>query len=217
MISEPSPAPRPTQVVSRLVPAVRWSRWLANFEARHGATACVVDGGALTGLAEDGSTFAARLPFATPYGGPPETFAESVRAPDDWGLLLVRKGGFAVARLMGERIGESKVGQRHVQGRTKAGGQSQQRFARRRDNQARVAYEAAADHAARVLAGLAGPIVTGGDRPAVAEVLADPRLRALAVVDPWLDVPDPRRAVLERAARDAAAIAVDVVNADLPG
>ena len=46
---------------------------------------------------------------------------------------------------------ESKVGQRHVQGRTKAGGQSQQRFARRRDNQARAAYEAAAEHAARIL------------------------------------------------------------------
>ena len=52
---------------------------------------------------------------------------------------------------------------------------------------------------------------------AVAEVLTDSRLSRLVVVDPWLDVPDPRRAVLERAARDAAAIAVDVVNADLPG
>ena len=62
-------------------------------------------------------------------------------------MLLVRKGGFAIARLAAPTTTDSKVGQRHVQGRTKAGGQSQQRFARRRDNQARQAYEAAAEHA----------------------------------------------------------------------
>ncbi len=197
-----------------LVPGARWPRWVENFESRHGTTACAVEDGALTGRADDGSTFTARLPFATSFAGPPESFADAVVPPSDWGLLLVRKGGFAVARLTGERVVESKVGQRHVQGRTKAGGQSQQRFARRRDNQARVAYEAAADHAARILAGLSGPLVTGGDRVAVGEVLTDPRLRRLVVVDPWLDVPDPRRAVLQRSARDAASIAVDVVNAD---
>lgn len=202
---------------SVLVPAGRWSRWLENFQVRHGPTTFAVDHGALSGHADDGSTFTARLPFAAAYAGAPEAFVDAVAPPPDWGLLLVRKGGFAVARLAGERIAESKVGQRHVQGRTKAGGQSQQRFARRRDNQARVAYEAAADHAARILDGLRGPVVAGGDRAAVAEVLADQRLSGLALVDPWLDVPDPRRAVLERAAVDAASIDVDVVNADVPG
>ena len=201
-------------MTSVLVPVPRWPRWLENFEARHGATTCAVADGALSGRADDGSAFTARLPFAGSFVGAPEAFAEAAVTPGGWGLLLVRKGGFAVARLAGERVAESKVGQRHVQGRTKAGGQSQQRFARRRDNQARVAYEAAADHAARILADLTGPLVTGGDRVAVAEVLTDPRLRDLTVVDPWLDVPDPRRAVLDRAARDAASIAVDVVNAD---
>ena len=109
--------------------------------------------GALRGVAEDGSHFAARLPFATSYAGPAEAgaFAAAAVAPGRWGVLLVRKGGFAVARLAGAEMVEHKIGQRHVQGRTKAGGQSQQRFARRRDNQARQAYEAAADHAARIL------------------------------------------------------------------
>ena len=129
--------------------------------------------------------------------------------PGDWGVLLVRKGGFAVARLAGTELVEHKVGQRHVQGRTKAGGQSQQRFARRRDNQARQAYEAAADHAARLLAGL-GPVVTGGDRPAVQEVLADRRLAGLAVVGPWLPVPDPRRRELDAAIADAQAAAIEI-------
>ncbi|GAA4716958.1 acVLRF1 family peptidyl-tRNA hydrolase [Nocardioides conyzicola] len=198
------------------VPRERLVRWVANFEERHGVTALHVADGALTGTAEDGSTFAAHPPFAAAYAGEPEAtaFAAATTLPEDWGVLLVRKGGFAIARLTGERTVDSKTGQRHVQGRTKAGGQSQQRFARRRDNQARQAYEAAAEHAARILAGLTGPLVTGGDRPAVDEVLADPRLRALTVVEPWLAVPDPRRGVLEQAVRDAAAVRVAVRNAD---
>lgn len=197
-----------------LVPAGRVVRWVANFEERHGPTVLAVVAGALFGTAEDGSTFEARLPFDAPYGGPaePAPFAAAARPPDDWGVLLVRKGGFAIARLAGAAVTDSKTGQRHVQGRTKAGGQSQQRFARRRDNQARQAYEAAAGHAARILAGVRGPVVTGGDRSAVDEVLADPRLRHVTPGGAWLAVPDPRRAVLEAAVADAQAAQIRVEN-----
>lgn len=197
-----------------LVPSPRLPRWVENFEGRHGATAITVDNGALTGTAEDGSTFAARPPFDASYTGPPDADAlvAALEVPGRWGVLLVRKGGFAVARLSGTTMEEHKIGQRHVQGRTKAGGQSQQRFARRRDNQARQAYEAAADHAARILAGPPLAVVTGGDRAAVDEVLADPRLRQVRVVDPWLAVSDPKRAVLDRAIADATAVRVEVVN-----
>jgi hypothetical protein len=201
-----------TQVV---VPADRLVRWAENFAARHGVTDIDVVDGALAGRAADGSSFVARLPFTTAYDGPadPGAFAAAVTAPDHWGMLLVRKGGFAVARLAGDRVEEHKVGQRHVQGRTKAGGQSQQRFARRRDNQARQAYEAAAEHAARILGGRPMPVVAGGDHAAVDEVLADPRLRALVPVEPWLPVPDPRRAVLDRAIADVCSVRLDVTNA----
>ena len=196
-----------------LVPPARWERWVANFVASHGEAPLVVSDGALRAEAADGSHFAARLPFAASYDGPaePGAFASAAVPPAQWGVLLVRKGGFAVARLRGSELVEHKIGQRHVQGRTKAGGQSQQRFARRRDNQARQAYDAAADHAARILA--PGVVVTGGDRGAVEAVLADPRLQSLTVVEPWLAVPDPRRAVLDRAVLDAQALGVDVVNA----
>jgi hypothetical protein len=197
-----------------LVPVARWERWVANFATGHGgATLSVADGG-LCGRAVDGSHFAARLPFGTSYAGDPEAgaFAALAVAPGEWGVLLVRKGGFAVARLRGTDLVEHKVGQRHVQGRTKAGGQSQQRFARRRDNQARQAYEAAADHAARILGGVP-QASTGGDHAAVDAVLSDPRLAGLTVVEPWLPVPDPRRAVLDGAIQDTQAIRVDVVNA----
>jgi hypothetical protein len=199
-----------------VVEVARIGRWIDNFATRHGGVTLGVRDGALRGQAPDGSTFAARLPFAREYAGPatPAAFAEAAAPPDDWGVLLVRKGGFAVARLAEERIVESKVGQRHVQGRTKAGGQSQQRFARRRDNQARQAYEAAAEHAARILGPDQLVVVAGGDRAAVDEVLSDPRLARLEVVEPWLPVPDPRRGVLEQAVRDACSVRIEVDNAD---
>ena len=194
-----------------LVPAARVVRWVENVGVRHGAVTLEVAGGRLAGLAHDGTTFRARLPFGAAYDGPadPASFAAALVAPPDWGVLLVRKGGFAIARLAGDELREHKIGQRHVQGRTKAGGQSQQRFARRRDNQARQAYEAAADNAARLLGGL-GPVVTGGDRAAVDEVLADRRLTGLAVVGPWLPVPDPRRRELDAVIADAQAAVLDI-------
>jgi len=204
-----------TDSVVVAVAAGRLARWLDNFGERHGETVLRVHDGALRGEAVDGSRFVARLPFAQRYDGPAAAadLAAAARPPERWGVLLVRKGGFAVARLAGRDLVEHKIGQRHVQGRTKAGGQSQQRFARRRDNQARMAYEAAADHAARILAGRPLVVVTGGDHAAVDEVLTDPRLRHVEVTAPWLAVPDPRRAVLDAAVSDAAALRVEVTNA----
>lgn len=198
-----------------LVPADRFERWVGNFGLRHGDTALAVRDGALSGEAADGSTFIAHPPFDAAYAGKAdaEVFVRALEPPTLWGVLLVRKGGFAVARLEGTAIADHKIGQRHVQGRTKAGGQSQQRFARRRDNQARRAYEAAAEHAARILGGRRMSIVTGGDHAAVDEVLADPRLGGLTRVTLWLPVPDPRRAVLEAAIADACSVRIDVANA----
>jgi hypothetical protein len=196
-----------------LVPPARWPRWVDNFATGHGGADLSLVEGALRGVAEDGSHFTARLPFDTAYDGPAEAgaFAAAAVAPGTWGVLLVRKGGFAVARMAGDAMVDHKIGQRHVQGRTKAGGQSQQRFARRRDNQARQAYEAAADHAARILTGVR-LVVTGGDHGAVDAVMADPRLSRIMAVEPWLAVPDPRRAVLDQAILDAQAVSCDVVN-----
>ncbi|MFW6774868.1 acVLRF1 family peptidyl-tRNA hydrolase [Nocardioides sp. CPCC 205120] len=198
-----------------VVPPERLERWVVNFGARHGGVTTDVAAGRLTGAGGDGSTFAAALPFARAYGGSPDVdaFRAAAAPPETWGVLLVRKGGFAVARLAGPRVVASKVGRRHVQGRSKAGGQSQQRFARRRDNQARSAYDAATDHAVTVLGEPALALVVGGDRTAVAAVLEDRRLARHAVVDPWLPVPEPRRAELDAAIAAAAAVRVEVVNA----
>jgi Actinobacteria/chloroflexi VLRF1 release factor len=118
------------------------------------------------------------------------------------GVILVRLGGHAAGVFSGRRLVASKVGSRNVHGRHRAGGSSQRRFERRREGQARVALQAAADVAARVLLPHLRDleaVVLGGDRRALAEVLEDIRLRPLARLaqDRVLDVPDPRLAVLK--------------------
>jgi hypothetical protein len=116
-------------------------------------------------------------------------------------VLLVRRGRWAAGVFDGGDLVVSKADSRLVQGRTAAGGWSQQRFARRRGNQVEAVVGAAADTAARVLLPAAGELdalFTGGDRGLVDQVLADPRLRALAALrsDRHLDVGEPTRAVL---------------------
>lgn len=205
--------------MSRLVsvPPVRLRRWLENFERSHGESRPEVHDGLVWGRAPDGSTYRMTLPFGRLAPDPPTVpdLLAAAAPPASWGVLLVRKGGFAVARLRHDAVVDTKTGQRHVQGRTKAGGQSQQRFARRRQQQARVAYEAAAGHASRILGTHLDALVVGGDATAVDAVLADPRLTGLRerVVGDPLPVPDPRRSVLEEAIRDAGSFTVRVENA----
>lgn len=195
------------------VAPARMGRWTDNFITRHGATTMNVVDGRLVGFAQDGSYFEARLPFGRRYEGAARTgdFAVASDPPGDWGLLLVRKGGFAVARIAGERIVRSKVGRRHVQGRSKAGGWSQQRFARRRDHQATQAYAAAAGYAQDIL-GDCPVLVVGGDRLGLEHVVGTVGL-AERVVDTLVNVPEPRRGVFEDAVLDACSVKMSVTNA----
>jgi hypothetical protein len=117
------------------------------------------------------------------------------------GALLVRKGGYAVGVFSGRQLTTSKVGTAYVQGKTKAGGWSQQRFARRRQNQTARAYAAAADAASTVLLPAVDELAVvflGGDRTAVTAVLADPRLAPVEAKSgrSVLAVAEPRLAVL---------------------
>lgn len=132
---------------------------------------------------------------------------------DPVAVLLVRRGGYAVGLARGGAFAESKVGTRHVQSRTAAGGWSQQRFARRRGNQADELVRAVADHAVRILPpGSAAGVVVGGDRALVRAVLDDPRLAHLEAPPrrELYDLPDPRRAVLEDALRRGRAVRVTI-------
>lgn len=209
-----APARRPGGAGFGSVPAVtRWvsvgperlAGWLDRFAAGHGAVAPTVDPQRVVLAAADGTVAEIPVPFpplavdgADPYGG----LVAHALAERRVGVLLVRLGGYAAGVFAGRTLVASKVGSRLVHGRSAAGGQSQQRFARRREGQARVALAAAADTAAAVLVPAAptlDAVVLGGDRRAADDVLADPRLAPLRplVVEARLDVPDPRLKVLQ--------------------
>ncbi len=187
------------------VPPERLPGWLARFAERHGepSVSSNEDGQTVELEAPDGAVATVEVPFpplAAGAGSSADLLAH-VGSDRTVGVLLVRRGGYAVGRFVGRELAESKVGSSYVQGRSKAGGWSQQRFARRRANQARGAYEDAADVAARILlprAAELAALVTGGDKAGLRQVLADPRLEPLrALVLPRvLSVPDPRLAVL---------------------
>ena len=130
------------------------------------------------------------------------------------GVLLVRLGGFAAGVFAGEELVASKVGARNVHGRHRAGGSSANRFRRRREGEARVLVEAAAENGVKVLAPYRGrlrAVALGGDRTAVRQMLGASRELAqlAATTTPrFLTVPEPRRRVLERAIHDVYAVEV---------
>lgn len=193
----------------------RLERWLAGFGERHGAVSYDVTPNRLSATAEDGAVAMIDVPFGPLEDLTPDGLVAHVLAERRLGVLLVRRGGYGAGVFEGTKLVASKVGSRHVQGTTKAGGWSQQRYARRRDNQAREAFAAAAEVAARILApaGL-DVLVCGGDRKAVDTVLEDPRLVDLGplVRPPFLGVADPRQKVLEQAGVDARAIRIEITD-----
>jgi Actinobacteria/chloroflexi VLRF1 release factor len=177
----------------------RLAGWLDRFAAGHGSFTSIVDSAAVTVTAADGTVAELHVPFPPLHG---DDLVAHALASRRVGVLLVRLGGYAAGVFDGPKLVASKVGSRQVHGRSAAGGQSQQRFARRREGQARVALAAAADTAVNVLLPLVSTmdaVVLGGDRRAADDVLADPRLAPLRplAVDARLDVPDPRLKVLQ--------------------
>ncbi|WP_084958253.1 acVLRF1 family peptidyl-tRNA hydrolase [Thermoactinospora rubra] len=201
------------------VPPERLHRWIDGFAGRHGPVQASAGPLVVRLVAEDGAVAEFTVPFpplepAAPYVA---RLVAHARRDRTVGVALVRLGGFAAGVFRGEELVASKVGSRHVQGRTAAGGWSQQRFARRRAGQADKALEAAADAVAGVLLPRLGEleaVVLGGDRRAVDRLRADPRLAPVLAKEcpPFLDVPDPRLAVLRDTPRLFRAVRVRVVD-----
>ncbi|WP_268958269.1 acVLRF1 family peptidyl-tRNA hydrolase [Salinispora arenicola] len=214
------------------VDPARVARWVEGFADRHGPSTCTPQEYGLLLTAPDGAIAELHAPPGVPAAelhAPPgvpgaadlDGFLAAVSRPRRIGLLLARKGAVAVGIAAGAKLVVSKVDTRYVQGRTAAGGWSQQRFARRRDNQAKAAVADAVEVTVRLLlpeVPTLAALVCGGDRRAVDAVLADRRLAPLSVLraERLLAVPEPRHAVLLAAIPAARAVHVLVRDPD-PG
>ena len=221
------------------VPPERLVSWIVTFTQRHGAGSVSGDeaGVTVTFAGADGAVAECHPPFP-PLGLPPlrlpplrpagsddpaamaAALAAHATAERTVGVLLVRLGGYAVGVFAGSppRLVSSKTGSRPVHGRSAAGGWSQHRFARRRENQAATALRAAADAAVSIF----GPhhldqLVLGGDKRSIAGIRGDPRLaRYLALATArFLTVPDPRLAVLKEISRSFLAIRIRLTEPTL--
>jgi len=190
------------------VPPERLARWLDDFDARHRVVRSSYAPEALTLEAADGAVAECRPAFpplaeeaGEHEGLAPAALVAHAERERVVGVLLARLGGHAAGVFEGDRLTVHRVGSRPVHGRNSNGGWSQQRFARRREGQVRVAGQAAADDAARILVPALPrleAVVLGGDRRAVDPLREDARLAAVFALetDRFLATPDPRLAVL---------------------
>ncbi len=203
------------------VPAARLPGWVDRFTAAHGRleTLTDTDDGVQLRM-HDGAVALLASPW--PADGRPgrgagllERLVSLASQERALGVVLVRRGGYAVGVAVGGKLLAHKCGTKYVQSKTSAGGQSQHRFARRRGNQADSLIVKAAEEASRIFSGRTVEyLATGGDKALVEAVLAEavlrshaerPRLASLAVADPNL-------AVLAKAAADFASVRIHVTD-----
>ena len=207
------------------VPPDRLVSWIVTFTQRHGTAPVSHDevGVTVTFPAEDGAVAECHPPFppmrwagiVTDPVAAAEAIVAHATADRTVGVLLVRLGGYAAGVFTGSppRLVSSKTGSRPVHGRSAAGGWSQHRFARRRENQASTAVRAAADAAVAIFAPYdVDVLVLGGDKRSAAGLRSDTRLaRYLGrATDRFLTVPDPRLAVLKETPRAFLAVRIRI-------
>ncbi|MCZ9880578.1 acVLRF1 family peptidyl-tRNA hydrolase [Arthrobacter sp. B2a2-09] len=226
--SGPSEKQPPGAGRTAFIPGPRLIGWVERFAASHGAVQEEPDDGGTLLRAADGTLLRAadgalallRAPW--PVDGRPgrgtstvERLASLASQERRLGIILVRRGGYAVGVVSGGKVTASKSGSRYVQSRSAAGGSSQQRFARRRENQANALTEAVAGYAAGVFAGHGIEyLVLGGDAALSAAVLEESALKEYAARKrlAFLAVADPNATVLRKAAADACAVRIEVTD-----
>lgn len=199
----------PARVVE--VDPARLDRWIDGFTERHGVPerSPGTDPGAVP------------LVLSAPDGAVADILAWAAGAvdlPARLGLVLVRRGGYAVGLADGDRLTDHHCGTRYVQSRTAAGGWSQQRFARRRGNQADALVERVVEQTADRLLTPRGPLVdglvVGGDKALVRQVLGAAVLAGLTDLPrrEFYGLPDPRLKVLQDTLRRARATRISIAE-----
>jgi hypothetical protein len=180
----------------------RLAGWLHGFAERHGEPTTEVTAESLTLSSPDRAQAVIALAWGPIPGlGDAQTeVVESMLRSRRVAALIVRRRGHAVGIFDGSQLLSGRHHGHYVQGHTKAGGWSQQRYARRRANQADRAYASAIEDAVGLLVPASGitTLATGGDQAGIEMVLADQRLARLREL-PRLrvpGVPDPNAGVL---------------------
>ncbi|PKQ32226.1 MAG: hypothetical protein CVT62_04170 [Actinobacteria bacterium HGW-Actinobacteria-2] len=180
----------------------RLSGWLARFAERHGTPTVVVSDDAVVLTCPDQAQARIALRWGPLAIGddPLAALVDAYQRARTVAALIVRRRGHAVGLFQGATLVTGRHDHHYVQGRTKAGGWSQQRYARRRDNQARHAYAEAISDAADVLLPTApwDALAVGGDQVGIDQVLNDARLAPLRDLPRIVvaGVPDPNAGVL---------------------
>ena len=190
------------------VPPDRLVGWVNRFAGRNdGLTAVATDGLTVTVTGGDGTVATIDVPFGPMTVGdaePVEALLAHLAGLGALGLILVRGGAHSIGVARAGVVLSSSTDRAYLQGRTAAGGWSQQRFARRRGNQRAASYDSAATTAARILTPIASSLaglVLGGDRGGSGRGARRQQVgRAGRAAGP--DLPGHRRAAPRRAGRD---------------
>lgn len=187
------------------VPAARLGAWLSRFTAAHGGQLALedTDDGVSLRL-RDGAVALLSPPW--PDDGRPGRGAnlldriESLAAQERrLGIVLVRRGGYAVGVAVGGKLVAHKVGTASARSR---GG-----------DQAAAIVERTIAEAAKIFVGTNFEyLAPGGDKQLVESVLAAPQLRTVASRPRLaaLAVVDPKMAVLEKAAADFCSVRIQI-------
>lgn len=210
------------------LPPGRLRAWADKFAADHGEPLCEVNsawlGPGVVLSCPDGFSVRLCLPWdqLTPELSAdawPEQLAAAAADIGTCGLILLRRGGYSVGTSEQGQLNWSKSGTRYVQSRTAAGGWSQQRYARRRSNQADALVLTATEYVVgHFPAAKPACLATGGDRDMLRQLRADGRLAGLAALpETHLELnTDPRQRQLTEIARELAGIKA-VITWPAPG
>jgi hypothetical protein len=195
--------------------------WINRFGGRNcGLAELTATLSAVTARGGDGTTATIAVPYPPmdPAGREPlEALLAHVASIGPIALVVVRAAAHSIGVCSDGVVLASSTDTHYVQSRTAAGGWSQHRYARRRENQRRDSLRAAADTAVRVFTPVADTlhaVAVGGEAGAIREVLADRRLAFLSELPRRTvqDVGEPRRAVLDDVAARSLNVEITVRN-----